>query len=191
MILEGTLSHFNYSPKGGYEAMLLTTKKGVVQVNFAPEQAAVLAATLKPGGAVSVKANRKDDTDEASHLVYELTELKQKGAAVDLEPVREVSGVVARVNFSLHGEVNGAVLNTGDFVHLKPNGARLVELAVGQSIKAKGRGRSLWFSEGYAIDAEKINGVSRVKLEQAKKAAKHAAKKAAKNATMKRKAKPE
>lgn len=39
MKIVGTLAHFNFSPKGGYEDLIIITKKGMVQVNFEPDEA--------------------------------------------------------------------------------------------------------------------------------------------------------
>ena len=49
-----------------------------------------------------------------------------------------VEGVVTRLNYARHGEANGVVLDGGDFLHLKPDGMKRVELKVGQPIKAHG-----------------------------------------------------
>ena len=90
MNIEGTLAHFNFSPKGGYEALIITTKKGTVQVNFEPDEAAVLAATLKAGGKVSLKADALHEHDEAAHPVFQLKGIKVGGKTVKLSPKTEV-----------------------------------------------------------------------------------------------------
>ena len=179
MNIEGTLAHFNFSPKGGYEALIITTKKGTVQVNFEPDEAAVLAATLKAGGKVSLKAEALHEHDEAAHPVFQLKWIKVGAKTVKLSPKVEVKGKVQRLNYALHGEVNGAVLDTGDFVHLKPHGARALSLAVGQTLRASGEMRPLLFGEQRAIEAETANGVDLAELKHGKKTAKKATKKAA------------
>jgi len=177
MNIEGTLKHFNYSPNGGYEAMILTTKKGVVQVNFHPTQATVLAARMKVGGNVNVNGELVEGARGVAHPVYELACLEVLGKPLRREPAIQVKGRVARLNHSRHGEVNGAVLDTGDFVHLKPKGARALNLAVGQTLQATGPAAPLLHDGPRAIKAEKANGVDLTKLGHAKKAPKKAARK--------------
>lgn len=179
MNIEGTLAQFNYSPKGGYEALIVTTKKGPVQVNFEPDQAGVLAATLKPGGKVSFKTGPAHEKDDAVHPVCQLISVKVKGKAVKLEPKIEVKGVVQRLNYALHGEVNGVVLDNGDFVHLKPHGARALSIQVGQTLQAGGRAQPMLFGGHRALEAETANGIDLSQLKHGKKAARKAAKKAA------------
>ena len=177
MNIEGTLSQFNYSPKGGYEALIVTTKKGTVQVNFEPDQAGVLVGTLKAGGKVSLKAETLHEHDDAAHPVCQLKSIKVSGKAVKLTPQIQVKGTVQRLNYTLHGEVNGVVLDTGDFVHFKPHGARALSLKVGQVLRAGGQTRPMLFGEHRAIEAETANGIDLAQLKHGKKAAKKAAKK--------------
>ena len=180
MNIEGTLAQFNYSPKGGYEALIVTTKKGPVQVNFEPDQAGVLAATLKTGGKVSFKTGPAHEKDDAVHPVCQLISVKVRGKTLKLEPKIQVTGNVERLNYALHGEVNGVVLDTGDFVHLKPHGARALSLAVGDKLQADGRTQPMLFGEHRAMEAETANGIDLSQLKHGKKAARKAAKKAAK-----------
>lgn len=71
----------------------------------------------------------------------------------------EVTGTVERLNYAKHGEANGVVLDTGDFVHLKPDGMKKVGLRVGDQVAAKGRGKS-FLAGTRAIDAEIVNGIA-------------------------------
>jgi hypothetical protein len=41
----------------------------------------------------------------------------------DRDLPRQFSGRIERLNYVLHGEVNGGVLDSGDFLHLKPEAA--------------------------------------------------------------------
>jgi hypothetical protein len=185
MKIEGALEYFNYSPKGGYEALILATKKGEVQINFEPEHAADLACSLKAGEMVTVKVNRFDEASDAERPVYQLHGYKVHGIEHKPQTHMQVKGVVKRLNHTRHGEVNGGVLDTGDFIHLKPRGARAIQLAVGQTITASGQARAMLFEDYRVIEVEKANGVDLMKLDHAKKAAKKGAKKAPKKATKK------
>ena len=63
-----------------------------------------------------------------------------------------------RLNYALHGEVNGAILDSGDFLHLKPHGARVLQLVVGMDVK--GVGSTKLATCGHrVIDAKEVNGV--------------------------------
>jgi hypothetical protein len=68
------------------------------------------------------------------------------------------SGRVARLNYALHGEVNGGILESGDFLHLKPEGARAVGLKLGLSVKGKGKTKPM--ADGHlVIEADEVNGI--------------------------------
>lgn len=183
MKIEGTHTHFNYSPKGGYEALILATAKGPVQVNFERHHAGVLAAALKPGIKVSLKVAPMDDLEAPEHPVYQLQTLHVRGQALELEPQVQIKGTIQRLNYTLHGEVNGALLDTGDFVHLRPHGARALRLAPGQPLRASGQSRPLLFGPHRALEADTVNGLS---LDELKHAKKHAKKAAAKKAAAKK-----
>ena len=185
MKIEGTLTHFNHSPKGSFESLILSTRKGAVQVNFQSYQASALVTALKEGEKVSLDADRLEDGHHSPHPVYQLVGLKQKGAALDLAATVRVKGVVTRLNHALHGEVNGAVLDSGDFVHLKAGGAKAIGLVIGQTLRASGSACPMLFGGHRAIEAQNVNGLDLVKHEHAKKAAKKAAKKTAKKAAKK------
>jgi hypothetical protein len=61
------------------------------------------------------------------------------------------------LNYALHGEVNGGILESGDFLHLKPEGARAIGLALGMAVEARGKTRPTpggWF----VIEADEVNG---------------------------------
>ena len=53
---------------------------------------------------------------------------------------RTIDGVVKYLNYTRHGEVNGAILENGNFVHLGPKGAKLVKLAIGEKLSVVGYG---------------------------------------------------
>ena len=65
---------------------------------------------------------------------------------------------MARLNFTRHGEPNGVVLDTGDFVHLKPHGLRAAGLGVGDRVTAAGPAKPLAGGAGRAVEAEEVNG---------------------------------
>jgi len=72
---------------------------------------------------------------------------------------RKIEGVVKYLNYTRHGEVNGAVLESGDFVHLGPKGAKLVKLAIGEKLSMVGAAATM--GDGHLVieDPSEVNGV--------------------------------
>ena len=70
---------------------------------------------------------------------------------------KHFSGRIERLNYALHGEVNGGILESGDFLHLKPEGARAINLAVGMAVEARGKTRPMPGGR-FVIDADEVNG---------------------------------
>ena len=75
-----------------------------------------------------------------------------------------------RLNFAVHGEVNGAVLDSGDFLHLKPHGAAAIDLTVGINVKGKGPTKPM-VGGRRVIEAEEVNGIQMEKKPKPKKKA--------------------
>jgi hypothetical protein len=127
--LRGEVSAFNISPKGHVEGVLLETSKGRVQVNFPKHDSDALSASMKVRAKVALHVKLENDDEE--HPVYELCDADAK-----------VTGTVVRLNYALHGEVNGCHLDDGTFVHLKPEGAKKHSLRVGDKVEAIGTRRA-------------------------------------------------
>ena len=70
----------------------------------------------------------------------------------------EITGIVERLNYVRHGEANGVVLDTGDFIHLKPDGMRQVDLKVGDSVDVDGKVHPMELG-GRMVEATVVNGV--------------------------------
>ncbi len=73
--------------------------------------------------------------------------------------VGKIEGVVKYLNYARHGEVNGAVLESGDFVHLGPDGAKLVKPAIGQKLSVEGAAATM--ADGHLVieHPSAVNGV--------------------------------
>jgi len=104
---------------------------------------------------------------KGDHPVYEFQKLTTaKGEEIIIskpqpkprtEHVEKISGVVKYLNYTREGEVNGAVLDSGDVVHLTPHGAEMVKLAVGQKLAVQGE--AVTMAGGHkAVDAINVNG---------------------------------
>ncbi|MDY3555480.1 hypothetical protein R5W24_004623 [Gemmata sp. JC717] len=150
--LAGTVRQHNFSPKGEIEGVLLDTDSGPVQVNF-PHGPGAARSVPTPGALLRLIVapdHRAADHAPGDHPVYEFVSDADAAA-----PVAE--GVVARLNYARHGEPNGVVLDTGDFVHLKPHGMRQVALAVGTRVVAEGTARPT-VTGHRVIEATVVNG---------------------------------
>jgi hypothetical protein len=154
--IEGVIRAFNISPKGSFEGVLLDTSGGVIQVNFGPDAA---PGGLEPGRSVVLEveedhhAHKHPDGDHPVFLFVAIPGRPEEGA----DGTTRVSGTVQRLNYARHGEPNGVVLNTGDFIHLKPDGMKRHGLTVGQSVTAAGEARPS--ATGHrVIEASMVNG---------------------------------
>jgi hypothetical protein len=157
--LEGTVRSLNYSPKGTFEGLLLDSDGEVSQINFDPKLSQEIAEAAPPGTQVSVEAEKGESRGKAPHAVYELISLTGKdGASVGSEE-GTFSGKVARLNYALHGEVNGAILESGDFVHVKPHGAESLGLEEGMQVEGTGE-RKRTIDGHWVIEASEVNGLS-------------------------------
>ncbi|MBN9523271.1 hypothetical protein J0H58_32950 [bacterium] len=152
--LSGVVRAVNFSPRGGVEGVILDTDRGVVQVNLPPHAAADGFAAGRAVALVVEADPHADRHEPGDHPVYHLV----RGPSAGPEGLGRVEGVVARLNYARHGEPNGVVLDTGDFVHLKPHGMREVGLAVGDRVTAEGPTRPS--ATGHrAVEAVVVNGV--------------------------------
>ncbi len=123
--IRGTVVAFNFSPKGHREGVVVQTPTGLTQVNFPKDPAELLARTTHLGSTVDLVAEA--DITGGDHPVYRAT-----------APGSDVTGTVARLNFALHGEVNGYQLDDGTFLHVRPDGARRYRFNVGDRVRASG-----------------------------------------------------
>lgn len=155
--LAGTVRQHNFSPKGEIEGVVLDTDTGPVQVNFphGPETASrPVPAPGAPARLVVAPDHRAADHEPGDHPVYEFV---ADADAPDPAAAPVTEGVVARLNYARHGEPNGVVLDTGDFVHLKPHGMRRVSLTVGMRVVAAGAARPT-VTGHRVIEATVVNG---------------------------------
>jgi len=159
-IIEGVVEYLNFSPKGVYEAILLKTGKDRVQVNFPPEWSEQVANVVQSGDRVTAEVEEYDDSRPGQHRVYSLLSLSgAKGLQIGGTSGSAITGKVERINFAKHGEPNGAILDSGHFVHLKPGGARAVGLKVGQTLEVEGRPKPGARGAYQVIEAHWVNGI--------------------------------
>lgn len=162
--VEGRFEHFIYSPEGGIEGMLIDTDGIPTQFVFDHHGEGELAsfADVRAGQVLVVEGIESPPSPkgEAAHTVYRFERL----ASVDGRPPREVApdgcvdGRVVRFNYARHGEANGVVLDSGDFVHMRPDGFARLNPQIGDKVRAEGRVRWLVTGEGRVVEAMQVDG---------------------------------
>ncbi len=157
--LSGTVRQHNFSPKGEIEGLVLETEAGPVQVNFPHGPEATELPAPVPGSMVRFVVGADHRAAEHGSGDHPVCEFVADADAAPEEGGRPATvGVVVRLNYARHGEPNGVVLDTGDFVHLKPHGMRLVPLAIGTRVRAEGVARPT--AAGHrVIEASVVNGI--------------------------------
>ncbi len=160
-----TFLHAIYSPKGGIEGLMVELEERQVQLTLhhVPRQFE-LVASLDEGDelAVEIETEPPGRTGQPSFPLYRLVQASVVEADVREESEDDAAstGTVVRLNYALHGEPNGVVLDNGDFVYLRPEGMRQLPLRVGDEVRATGPARALQFGGGRAIEAHEVNGQS-------------------------------
>ena len=124
--LRGKVLAYNISPKGQIEGMLVDGDGGLAQLNFTKHGADARLMTV--GSKVDLAV--EFEHDRGDHPVY---------VASDAEA--GVTGTILRLNYALHGDINGCHLDDGTFVHVKPDEAKGYDLRVGAKITATGSRR--------------------------------------------------
>ena len=126
--LHGTVLGFNIGPKGHIDGALVETANGLAQLTFPKHTADSLARGMHPGSIVGFHVEL--ETEAGGHPVYLVCDEESSA-----------SGQIVRLNYALHGAINGYHLEDGTFLHCKPDGAEQYDLHVGESVKATGTRR--------------------------------------------------
>jgi len=143
--IHGTCTQLLFSPDGGIEGALVDMMGAVVQVSVAPEQGTLLTNATGPGRPLRVlgTADRSPKTANAAHLVYQFATLADAAGRAISAPdgsatQTTIDGVVSQRHFARHGEPNGVVLASGEFIHLRPRGMTATGLDIGARVHATG-----------------------------------------------------
>lgn len=156
----GTRQCLNISPKGIYEGFLPKSGKSVVQIDLPKEHLHSFADGWPSEGKISVEAKAENSWGAAAHKVFRLVPVMDNGRrkAEDRPRIRKhFSGWIERLNYALHSEVNGGIIESGDFLHLKPEGARAINLAVGMAVEGRGKTRPMPGGR-FVIEADEVDG---------------------------------
>jgi len=160
--LEGRLLHPLYSPHGTVEGVMIDVDGIPAQFVFGPQDHRAHQAfdTLKAGQTVVIEGTAVPPRGETPHEVYALERLVSvdgRACPTDEGP-QHVKGRVARIHHARHGEPNGVVLDSGDFVHTRPAGFAQLHLKPGDEVTAQGPARLLQGGAGRVIEAHTVNG---------------------------------
>ena len=151
---------YNFSPKGGVEGLLVEVNGATAQIVCPPDLGAELARINPIGKSVDLYVEMEPPSPKgpAAHPVYHLVVGSPSENSCEAPGSQPVVGVVTRLNFARHGEANGVVLDSGDFIHMKPDGMKQVSLKVGDKVNADGTIRPMELG-GHVVEAITVNGV--------------------------------
>lgn len=144
-LLSGTCKDLLFSPKGGIEGLLLKTEGRIVQVSMPADIGAAMVQKTGPGKRLRVlaTADHSPKTAEGAHPVFQFESLADAaGEAIEwpaeADGLTAIKGTVARIHYAKHGQPNGVVLESGEFIHLRPHGMAAVGVGVGAKLSARG-----------------------------------------------------
>jgi len=163
--LIGSFVQIVYGPKGNVEGFLIRVDGQLVQVviDKDSEKSSHLVSSLSVGQALVVATRGMPPSNKGlgEHPVHAL----QKVVSVDGATPRKVAaqkagytGRIVRLNYAKHGAPNGYVLDSGDFIHVKPDGFLKFKLKVGDQVTADGDAHFLSTGGGWAVEATSVNG---------------------------------
>lgn len=161
---EGHFTQLIYSPNGLIEGLLIDTNGTPTQYVIEPHDIASTQAVigLQPGQSVVVEGSEAGPSPkgEGEHYVYRFERIAEvDGHLPESESTPgEARGKVTRFNYAKHGAANGVVLDSGDFVHTRPDGLAALGLRIGDEVHATGKARPLATGTGRVIEARTVNG---------------------------------
>jgi hypothetical protein len=160
--LSGHLQQLLFSPKGGIEGLLLNVGSKSIQVCMKPGAADAKALKGAIGKPIEVIASPDHSlkSKAGAHPVYQLdsiTTLAERTCKPNAP--QPISGVVANIHYAKHGEPNGVILESGEFIHTRPHGMKKLKLQVGSKVVAHGEAR-LTILGTALIEAHEVNRVT-------------------------------
>lgn len=161
--VSGVVDGYNLDPRGMVGGVVIKDGDRIAQFNLPPGMAAVVAAAAAPGQKVTFSG--MPEVAVGGRAIYRFSSLTAADGKKITMPrpgdgqEMHVEGTVARLNFGPRGEVDGAVLDGGDFLHVGPREAAQLNLAIGQKISVDGRAHPMLAGHN-VIHATKVNGVA-------------------------------
>lgn len=161
----GTFSQVIFSPHGSIEGIIVEGAEGKTQCVFSDEQLGAIFSHVEVGAPVVIEGEFVgwSSSRKEGHRVYRVDGVRSINKKKPLKPkaikrAPTYSGTVVSLNYARHGEPNGVILDSGDFIHLKPEGFKRAKLAVGDHVEAFGDAHELSAERGYAVEATRVNG---------------------------------
>lgn len=163
--ISGIVEGYNLDPRGMVNGIVLKDGDRATQLNLPPNIAAAITAAAPVGQKVS--ATGVPEIVVGGRSIFRFVSLttadgkqyKMPAPGRDDSQVTHVDGTVKQLNYSPRGEVDGVVLDTGDFLHVSPREAAQLNLAVGEKISADGHAHPMLTGHS-AMEATKVNGMS-------------------------------
>ena len=164
--IEASFKHLIYSPHGGVEGVLLEAAGSSIQLVFErhDEESPAVFDGIGEGQTVVVDAvpAGRSPKGAGEHPVYAYRRLRsvdgRKPVRAKPAPAAGYRGTVVRFNYARHGAANGVVLDTGDFIHTRPEGLARLKLKIGDTVQADGDAQLLASGTGWAVEAVTVNG---------------------------------
>lgn len=163
--IEGVFKHLIYGPRGEIGGCVIDADGVMVQFVF--DHGGDNGFGFKqvvPGQVVTVEGIEAKPWPQGdmAHAVYQFKRLAGVDGAMAKAPPPpgHTEGKVVRMNYARHGEPNGVVLDSGDFVHVRPDRFGALDIALGAHVKASGPAHRLADGSGHAIDAVEVNGTT-------------------------------
>jgi len=160
--LSGHLEQLLFSPKGGIEGLLLKVDAKSIQVSMKPGSADANALNEAVGKPIEVRAcaDHSPKTKDGAHPVYQLDSItKLAGRDFKSNGTQPIEGVVTHIHYAKHGEPNGVILESGEFIHTRPPGMKKLNLHVGSKVIADGEARTTVLGTSL-IEAHEVNRVT-------------------------------
>ena len=165
-VVTGKFQYLIFSPKGSVEGVLLRGARELSQIVFDRHDEATAEdfGQLRTDQKVSVRARLQGPSAKGAseHAVFSYVRLVsvdgRKPGKRSAAAAPSATGRVTRLNYARHGAPNGVVLNTGDFVHTRPEGFAGLKLKVGDKVRAEGESRPMKVGAGRVVEAVRVNG---------------------------------
>ena len=165
--INGNCTMMLFSPKGSIEGAMVMHRRKVVQVTVRPDMAESFARDAVPGKRLRLLAvpDHSPKTKNSPHPVYRVEAMATAaGKPIEVADVGVghvlVKGTVESVHFARHGQPNGVILKSGEFIHLGPMGMERTGLTSGSAVTATGEMRTTRLGTRL-LDAHRVN---RIKL---------------------------
>jgi hypothetical protein len=160
--IEGMVDGFNRDPRGQVNSIQVKTSDGkLYQFNLPPDLGDVALHIAADGQRVSVVGSPERTVGDRT--IFRLSKLTGADGKSSLtaptpgmpEPTETIEGTVRRLNFSPDGQVDGAMLDSGDYVHTGFEAG--TGLIVGGKLSVTGLARPMSDSHR-VVEADTVNG---------------------------------